>query len=261
VKEIQPFKDKFLINGLLFDKAVISIGGRRSELINNLKKLGINIVPQKPALTSLEIEEKHFQKLSGVSLKNVKATAILKNNKKVLSGDILFTHKGITGPLTYNIASLFAKENYSKENPIKIHLDFINELDFDIQKLFDKNPHKEICNLISQYIPKSFAELTLQINNIDTTKKCSQINKNERKSIESILTDLTLTAIQPTLNGEIVACGGVDLKEINPKTMESTKLHNLYFCGEVIDIDGFCGGYNLQNCWSTGFVAGQAISA
>lgn len=239
-----------------FDRIVIATGGKNIPLLH---KIGHNIIPQKPALSSLEIEQKYFSDIPGVSLRNVSAIAKLGKHKEELNDDILFTHKGISGPLVYKISSLFARDDYNKNNPLSIILNFIGEKEFVLQQDLDKNAHKDILNLVSSYVPKSLAKLLLVQNNIDINKKCHQISKQERIEAEKFLTSLELYAIAPVKGGEIVSAGGVDLKEINAKTMESKVVKNLYFCGEVVDIDGFCGGYNLQNCWSTGYVAAKGI--
>ena len=115
-------------------------------------------------------------------------------------------------------------------------------------------------NLITDFCPKSLAKLLLEKNNIPTNKKCHQINKEERKKIEIFLTNLELKILSPIKEGEIVYSGGVNLNEINPQTMETKKISGLYFCGEILNIDGFCGGFNLQNCWSTGYIAGTSVA-
>ena len=242
----------FIIDNRFFDKIVISTGGKDDNI---LQKFGHNIIPQKPALSSLETEEKYFSQISGVSIKNVQATVVFKKHSEELSGDLLFTHKGVSGPLIYKISSLFAKDDYNKTSPLSVSLNFTG-YDINLQNIFDKNPQKSILNTVTDFIPKSLAKILLSQNEITENKKCSQINKREREKIMVFLTALKLHGTAPVKGGEIVSAGGIDLKEINPKTMESKIVKNLYFCGEVIDVDGFCGGYNLQNCWSTGYVAG-----
>ena len=165
----------------------------------------------------------------------------------------MFTHTGVTGPVIYYISSIMAREKF----PYYIYIDFTG--DFDFQSVLNENPHKSIKNLLSDYVPKSFAEFILTRSGIDIDEKCHRINGAMRDKILQKLRKFEIEAVGTRPDGEVVTSGGVDLKEINPKTMESNLISGLYFCGEVLDIDGFCGGFNLQNCWSTAFVAAEGI--
>ena len=216
------------------DFVVIATGGHASyELI---KLLGHKIIEPKPALTGLKTKE-DFSELSGVSI-----------------NDILFTHKGVSGPKIYEISSLKARDNF----PYKLNFSFIS--DIDLQNELNTNPHKSIKNLLGEHIPKSLAEYILKQLNIDTDLKCHMINGTTRDKILNKLRNFEITATGTVPDGEVVTSGGVDLNEINPKTLESKLSKNIYFCGEVLDIDGFCGGFNLQNCWSTGYVTADSIT-
>lgn len=146
-----------------------------------------------------------------------------------------------------------ARENF----PYYIYVDFTG--DFDFQSVLNENPHKNIKNLLSDYVPKSFAEFILLHNGVNADEKCHKINGVMRDKILKQLRNFEIEAVGTRPDGEVVTSGGVDLKEINPKTMESNIIPGVYFCGEVLDIDGFCGGFNLQNCWSTAFIAAQGI--
>lgn len=221
------------MNAYNADYVVISAGGHAS--FDFIKRLGHDIVEPKPALVGLITREK-FSSVSGVSINGV-----------------LFTHKGISGPEVYKISSLRAKDKF----PYKLSFDFIGEI--DLQTLLNKNPHKSIRNLISEFIPKSFAQFVLTNLDINPDEKCHAIDGKTRDLILNKLHNYEITVVGTFPDGEVVTCGGVNLKEINPKTMESKLLPKIYFCGEVMDIDGFCGGFNLQNCWSTGYVAAQGI--
>ncbi len=247
VLKISPqYKVKTNKSDYYFDNVVIATGGHTSYEILNF--FDLNIIPPQPSLVGL-ITKEDFSQLAGVSIKNAEA----KIEKNSFYGDILFTHKGFSGPLIYTVSSVCAR----KEMPYKIHLKFSN--DFDFQKLLNSNPHKEIKNLLSQLVPKSFAQFLLIFINIDPDLPCHKIDGKMRDLIYKNLTDFEAVVTGKVPDGEVVTCGGVDLNEINSKTMESKKYKGLYFCGEVVDIDGFCGGFNLQNCWSTGFVCADAI--
>lgn len=221
-----------------FDKVVISTGGHAGY--DCAKFLGHKIIAPKPALTALKTAE-NLKQLAGVSVKNVKSEGII--------GDIIFTHEGVSGPLIYKISSIKARDNF----PYKIVLDLCDE--FDLQDLLNNNPHKSIKNLLSEFVPRSLAEFILK----NPDEKCHKINGKTRDEILNKLHNFEITIKAPSKDGEVVTCGGVDLKEINPKTMESKLIEGVYFCGEVMDIDGFCGGFNLQNCWSTAYAAAQGI--
>lgn len=231
-----------------FDIVIVSTGGHGNRDIFN--KLDLNIIPPTQALVGLVTKE-DFSPISGVSIKNVKACG--KELKNLDNGDIIFTHKGISGPLIYKISSIFAR----KEMPYKLVFQLVKG--FDFQTELDKNSHKEIKNLLGQFVPKSFAECVLNELDIEKDTPCHKITGKLRDKIYKKLTAFEVTITSKVPDGEVVTCGGIDLKEINSKTMESKKYPNLYFCGEVLDIDGFCGGFNLQNCWSTAFVVAQSV--
>lgn len=231
-----------------FDVVIVSTGGHGNWDIFN--KMDLNIIPPTQALVGLVTKE-NFSAISGVSIKNVKIYG--KEFKNSDNGDIIFTHKGISGPLIYKISSIFAR----KEMPYKLVFQLVKDL--DLQAELNKNPHKEIKNLLGQFVPKSFAEFVLENLDIEKDTPCHKITGKLRDKIYKKLTTFEVTIISKVPDGEVVTCGGIDLKEINSKTMESKKYPNLYFCGEVLDIDGFCGGFNLQNCWSTAFVVAQSV--
>lgn len=231
-----------------FDVVIVSTGGHGNWDIFN--KMDLNIIPPTQALVGLVTKE-NFSEISGVSIKNVKIYG--KEFKNSDNGDIIFTHKGISGPLIYEISSIFAR----KEMPYKLVFQLVKDL--DLQAELNKNPHKEIKNLLGQFVPKSFAEFVLENLDIEKDTPCHKITGKLRDKIYKKLTTFEVTIISKVPDGEVVTCGGIDLKEINSKTMESKKYPNLYFCGEVLDIDGFCGGFNLQNCWSTAFVVAQSV--
>ena len=167
-------------------------------------------------------------------------------------GDLLFTDNGISGPVVYELSSYNAR----KEFPYDINVDFINKK-LDLQKEFNNNPHKNLYNLLSIYLPKS---LINEITEIDLTQKCHAVRSNTKVLINSTLRNYKLTVTGTRKDGETVTCGGVSLKETDSRTMQSKKISDLYFCGEVLDADGLCGGYNLQFCWSSGYIVSKSIN-
>ena len=255
-KRESDFRLKTDKNDYYFDNVVIAVGGHAGFSL--AKSLGHKIIGPKPALTGL-ITTENFKLIQGLSLKKVSAEVFFENKLfGSVQDDILFTHNGISGPLAYQISSICARLSYSVKNPIVIKLDLVQK-EFDLQSMLNLNPKKDIKNLIAEFIPKSLAEYILKINGINPEQKCCDINGKTRDLILKSLTEFTITVISHTKEGEIVTSGGICLDEINPKTMQSKLVDGIYFCGEVIDVDGFCGGFNLQNCWSTGFVAGNAL--
>lgn len=212
---------------------VIASGGHATYDL--IKMLGHKIVEPKPALVGLLTKE-NFSQISGVC-----------------TNDLLFTHKGVSGPRIYTISSLRARDKF----PYKLNFDFIGKI--DLQNDLNSSPHKSIKNLLADYIPKSFVEYVLQVLKINKETKCHAIDGKTRDRILDKLKNFEITVIGTFPDGEVVTAGGVDLKEINPKNLESKIVPHVYFCGEVMDIDGFCGGFNLQNCWSTGYLSAQGI--
>lgn len=239
-----------------FDKIVIATGGHAGFKI--AQNLGHNIVTPKPSLTGL-ITKENFKPLQGVSLSNIKAQIFYKNKKFAQQiDDLLFTHEGISGPLAYKISSICARLDYNKENPLIIVLNFSNN-DVKLQDMLNSNPQKTIKNLLAEFIPKSLVEYILRQKGINSEIKCCNINSKIRDLALNAIQNFKINVISPAKEGEIVTSGGVDLNEINAQNMQSKLVEGLYFCGEVIDVDGFCGGFNLQNCWSTGYITGKSL--
>ena len=223
------------------DVVIATGGGLKNNLINGLNH---NVIPLTPALVGLKTD---IRTLSGVVLKDVYS------NDCKISDDLLFTHFGISGPLTYKISSIKTKESF----PYKLTFDLYRK-DFDLQKLLNENPHKDLKNILSMFFPHRFAEY---LSGEFSETKSHNIDGKTRDFILNKIHNFELTITGTDTGEETVTAGGYDLKEINPKTMESKLYPNLYIIGEALDIDGFCGGFNLQNAWSTAFVASDAIAA
>ena len=148
--------------------------------------------------------------------------------------------------------------NARKELPYNLNIE-LAKIE-NLQDLLNKNSHKEIKNLLSEFIPKSLAEYILRRIQIKPETKCHQINGKERDTITNNIENFTTCIIGKNPDGEVVTCGGISLNEINSKTLELKKYQNIYCCGEVMDIDGFCGGFNLQNCWSGAYICAKSIT-
>ena len=268
ISDVEYSNNKFHLiaqNGkaMKFDNLVISTGGRGNGH-KLAKKLSHSITPLRPALCSLVIKESTFKELSGLTLKNIKADVYFGGEKQFTqSGDFLFTHFGVSGPLVYKISSYAAFVDYSEITPLNIKLNLVNKAEDEFDKIlalnFLNNGKKSLLNVISEYIPKSLAKAVLNSLDEDCEKKVSEVNKATRRKIASTLCCFELNAIKTHQGGEVVTAGGVDLNELNPKTLESKIIKNLFFCGEILNIDGLTGGFNLQNCWSSGFVVGNTL--
>lgn len=224
----------------LFSDVVVSVGGRNyGELFKHLKH---NFIPPKPSLVGLNADVKIT---SGIVLKDVYSKDF------DITSDILFTHFGISGPLAFKISSINAR----KEFPYKLAFDLYPKK-LELQEILNNNPHKEIKNILSKYLPLNFVKCIL--GELSEVKAC-RIDGKTRDLILDRIHNFELNITGSNKGEETVTAGGVDLKEVNSKTMES-KIHpHLYFTGEILDIDGFCGGFNLQNAWSTAFVASEGI--
>ena len=232
--------------------------GSSGDAVAWLTKLGHSIITLKPALTPIIVKEKLVVDLAGLSLKNVEIS--LWNEKKISSffGEALFTHNGLSGPIILNLSNqVKLSERQYLSIDFKPALDH-QKLDLRIRKDFEEQASKQFKNSLFDLLPKKLIPLFIELSGIPEDKKVAEISKTERKRLLNLFKDFRLT-ISGIVGYEkaIVTTGGVDLKEINPKTMQSKKISNLFFAGEVIDIDGPTGGYNLQVAWSTGYLAGE----
>ena len=225
----------------LFSHVIIAIGGHSN--FDFLKNFEIKIISPKPSLVGLNTKEKS-KEISGIVVRNA--------NYNGLTDNLLFTHFGISGPLAYKISSIKARDNF----PYKLNFD-LHPQEINLQELLNTNPHKDVKNILSKFIPHGLIKYLIgDIADI----KAHKIDGKTRDFILSKLHNLELTVIGTNKGEETVTAGGIDLSEINPKTMELKKYKNIYCIGEALNIDGFCGGYNLQNAWSTAFVAKEAIT-
>lgn len=251
------------------DKYLIATGGKSypgtgstGDAYGWLKKLGHTVVDPEPALTPIIIKENTAKQLEGLSLKNVEIS--LWKNRKLASyfGEALFTGNGLSGPIILNLSRDVRK---NKIENLKIKIDFKPTLDYltldrRIQRDFEEQKNKQYKNSLDKLLPKKLIPIIIKLSGIKENKKINEITKIERKKIINLLKEFELS-IKGLAGFEkaIVTSGGVELKEVNPKTMQSKILNNLYFSGEILDIDGPTGGYNLQIAWSTGYLAGENL--
>lgn len=223
-------------------------------------QVGHTITETIPSLVSLVSDDEFCKSLQGLSLRNVKLTAY-ENDKEIFSefGEMLFTHQGISGPLVLSASSHmrnFGKKNYYVSLDLKPALSE-EKLDLRIQKDLTSHKNNQINNSLNELLPKKLIPVILNRWGIEPTKKSNSITKEERLSLNKLLKKFTVNIKSlGSIKEAIITSGGVSTKEISPKTMESKLISGLFFCGEVIDVDAYTGGFNLQIAFSTGRLAG-----
>lgn len=257
-----------------FDKVILSTGGRSYPLTGSdgsgyklASRLGHSVTPIRPSLVPIESDMPLCKELQGLSLKNV-AIKIENENGKILYtdfGEMMFTHFGVTGPIILSASARLCEADISKSALIIDLKPALDEktLDQRILSDFSKNANKDFVNSLSELLPQKMITPFIAYTHIDPRKKVNSISKEERKRILSSLKALKipLKSLRP-IEEAIITSGGIEVKEIFPKTMESKLVQGLYFAGEIIDVDAYTGGFNLQIAFSTGYLAGlnSAIS-
>ena len=257
------------------DAVVIATGGKSYPATGSTgdgyilaAQVGHKITDIRPSLVPIVTEEFWVKDLMGLSLRNVELSVVAKNKVQAkMFGEMMFTHFGITGPIVLSLSHTVGKL-MRKKNIGTIGLD-INlkpalspeTLDKRLQKDFDLYSKKQIINGMKDLLPSRLIPLIIELAGIDPQKPINQISKEERQQIGYMLQHMPLTVkgLRP-VEEAIVTAGGISLKEFNPKTMESKLVKGLYGAGEVLDIDAFTGGYNLQAAFSTGYVAAMHIT-
>ena len=225
-----------------------------------LKNLGHKIIKTYPALTPIIIQGNFAKDLEGLSLLNVEF--ILEKNKKILAkknGEAIFTANGLSGPAIFALSGTVAK-NLPEVNLIIDLLPEKNltELDQYLQKKFTSQPNKQIKNILAEIFASRLADKILELEKINLSVKANQINRVERKKLCATIKNINLKIVKVGgYDKAMLTVGGLDLKEIDPKTMRSKLIKNLFVAGEVLDLAGPTGGFNLQSCWSTGRLAGE----
>ena len=263
----------------LADKIILATGGKSYPLTGSTgdgykiaEKLGHTIKPVKPSLVPLTARGESLQmckNMQGLSLKNVGIELEDEEKKKIIYkdfGEMLFTHFGVSGPtILSSSAHLLRYKNIDeliKQNKIKLKIDLKpalskEKLDQRIQRDFEEEKNKEFKNSLNALLPQKMIDTVIELTQIDREKKVNQITKEERQKLVEVLKNFTITisGFRP-IDEAIVTSGGINTKEINPKTMESKLIKGLYFAGEIIDVDAYTGGFNLQIAYSTGYTAG-----
>ena len=279
LKEIKKEKKRFILymetGGTVTAKKVILATGGASykdtgssgEGFQIAKNLGHDIVPLRPGLVPLRTKEEWVKELQGLTLKNVRAVFVSGKNKKIESeiGEILLTHFGVSGPLILDL-SIQIVNLLDEHKELGLLIDLkpgirAEEMEDKLLREFKEHGGKEIKNMLSGLLPLRLVPVVIKLAGISPNKKVNQIGKDERRMLAKVLKalPLTITGALP-IEEAMVTCGGVSIKEINPRTMESRIAPGIYFAGEIIEGGAPSGGYNLQQAFSTGYLAGEGAS-
>ena len=253
---------------MLAEKVVVATGGLSYPSTGSTgdgyifaEKTGHRMVKPTPSLVPLHTKEAWVPELQGLSLKNVSVKIM--DGKKVLFedfGEMLFTHFGVSGPMILSASGSIKPDKFEKKPMLYINLKPAldeEQLDRRILREFEESMNKQFKNSLNKLYPSKMIPVMIELSGIDPEKKVNEISKEERRKLLELTRALPVTI---TGLGEfkeaIITKGGVSVKDMNPSTMESKLVENLYFCGEVLDLDALTGGYNLQIAWSTGYLAG-----
>lgn len=254
------------------DAVIIATGGRSYESTGSTgdgyrfaKQAGHTIKDLRPSLVPFVVKEEWCKKLQGLSLKNV-AVTLKKEKKKIYEGfgEMLFTHFGVSGPLILSASSFYTAKYNGQEALLTIDLKPAmdrEQLDKRILRDFEENAGKQFKNALDKLLPAKLIPVMVELSGIDPHKKTNEVTKKERSRLLELFKELKLTVNGCRGYGEaIITGGGVNVKEIDPKTMGSRLVNGLYFAGEVMDVDALTGGFNLQIAWSTGALAGKSAA-
>ena len=254
------------------DSVIIATGGFSYQTTGSdgagykfAKDTGHKVTDILPALVPFNIKEEYVKRLQGLSLKNVKVSLTCKG-KEIYSdfGEMLFTHFGVSGPVILSGSSYVSKLIKNGED-INVNIDLKpalseGELDDRILRDFSEVINKDFANSLGKLLPTKLIPIIIELSGIDPHKKVNEVTKEERIGLVRLIKGLTLrVASTRSFNEAIITQGGVSVKDVNPGTMESKLIEDLYFVGEVLDVDALTGGYNLQVAWSTGYLAGISV--
>ena len=270
VEKVEKIDNRFVIGlanheSISADHLLIAVGGQAgtSGGYALAASLGHTITPLAPSLNSFVVQEPWVKELAGVSFRSVRFK--FKGSKDYeFTGPFVFTHKGVTGPAVLALSSLAAYEKLTVENPARLLIDLLPELGEaellkQIQEGIAAHPKKTFENLLSQFVPKSVATVVCQSLGISVERIAVEVSKKDLHKSVTWIKGLPLTIVGRTAGEEFVTAGGVSLKEVDSKTMESKICPGLFLAGEVLDVDAFTGGFNLQAAWATGRLAAQFL--
>ena len=268
IDKIQPLNQSFqLISSrnnetFIVNKVIITTGGgTKLDSFNWLKEMDISIVPPVPSLFTFNMPKESITELMGIVVEN--AFVQIQGTKIKCNGPLLITHWGMSGPSILKASAYGARVLADSNYNFSINVNWINgrnesETRLEIEKLIKEHALKNIGNIRPFFIPERLWHFLLSKCTINLTTKWSQLgNKNINKIVHHLTNDNYQVEGKTTFKEEFVTAGGIDLNDVDMKTMQSKKIQGLYFAGEVLDIDGITGGFNFQAAWSTGFIAGQ----
>lgn len=254
------------------DAVIIATGGlsypgtgSTGDGYNWAAQAGHTIMEPRPGLVPLLALEEWVKELQGLSLKNVRAAAYTRIGKKINEefGEMLFTHFGVSGPIILTMSADIGDYIYHENHPVTIEIDLKpalsrEQVDQRLQKDLARSARKMLKNSLDDLLPQKLIPVFIKLAGIQADKPCHQISHQERMVMLELLKQLTITITGTRPIAEaIVTAGGVNVKEIDPKTLQSKVVKGLYFAGEVLDVDGYTGGYNLTAAFSTGYTAGN----
>lgn len=258
---------------ILADSVIVATGGLSYPSTGSdgdgyrfAERTGHRVTERSPSLVRLRTEETFPSALQGLSLKNVRLS--LKAGNKTLFteiGEMLFTDDGVSGPLVLSASAWYALYR-SKYPEFKLHIDLkcgsdAEKIDSRVMSLLSEMKSRSVSNALSSFLPRSLLSVVLHLSGIDDERKARDVTRQERSRLVDTVKDMTLAvAGAGPFNEAVVTHGGIDVRDINPHTMESKHVKGLYFCGEVIDTDALTGGFNLQTAWSTGYLAGMSAA-
>ncbi len=254
------------------DSVIVATGGKSYPATGSTgdgyrlaRQVGHKVTPLRPSLIPIVCQEKSCRDMMGLSLKNVTLTVVdTSNGKEVFSelGEMLFTHFGVSGPLVLSASCHMQPDKNGSLNRYKMYIDWKpalseQQLDARILRDFEQFINKDFINSLGLLLPKKSIQIIAGLSGIPFDTKINQITKVQRERLIQVIKSMELTpkTFRP-IEEAIVTAGGVDVTQVNPKTMESKLAHGLFFAGEVLDVDGYTGGFNLQIAFSTGFAAG-----
>jgi predicted Rossmann fold flavoprotein len=247
----------------LFDAVVVATGGwHRDALYDSLSALGVGMLPPVPSLFSLKVKSTLLTNLMGASVEN--AVVQIPGQKFRAEGGLLVTHFGFSGPAILKLSSYAARHLAENNHKCDLLVNWLGVTEdaarTSMSDIVDVNSRKSVASAHPRDITQRLWEYLLNRAEIDPTTKYSELGKkNLNKLISTLTADLYHVSGRGQFKDEFVTCGGVSLNSVNSKTLESKTIPHLYFTGEALDIDAITGGYNLQGCWTTGYVAAKAI--
>lgn len=262
--------DKFLVStakkDYQFDYLIIATGGlsypntgSTGDGYNFARDFGHSITKLRPSLVPIFFKDNDLKTIKALSFESIGMKLIGDSRSIADVGPVLITKNFITGPSVLKISSVAINENIKE-----LELDFVgkdfDEMDTEILELLNENPKKDVVNILKEYIAEALCPIILSRSRVALSKKASELTRKERHSIIENIINFKLTFDRfGGFNTAVITKGGVDVDEINPKTMESKKVSGLYFIGEILDIDGLTGGYNLQLAFTSAYAAANAI--